>query len=469
METNDKTIKKILVVDDDTDLRNAISHTLSKAGYKTIQAENGKQALEMIQNTPDLNLVCSDIRMPIMTGIELFDNVKALKIPFIMMTGFSELIDAHKAHSMGVNEFISKPFTHEDLLSAVELSLHDSQSLDDKTKKNLDTDYCRIQIEDFIMGSKVSSDVFLRLSESKYLLIARSSNPLSRERLESFKNKGLQYLYISKNNFAAYVGFNLKLAKVAMGKRAPISADQKLHLFKHTTEILLKDSFVNGVDKDAYMTGKDIMESTVQLLSESDDIFTLFDMLKKHSDLIYAHSMAVGVYASLIARQLGWKSQSTLFKISMAGLFHDIGKKEIPLEILEKNRMNMTQEEIKIYESHTVRGKEILTQVPGIPEEVVFAAVQHHESIAGCGFPFQTQRSRIQPISRLICIANEFCNLVLKAPNKEDVSTAHEALLKIYTYKKDDVELSFLRVLMEIFNYPVPADLAKLQKFKDVS
>ncbi|MBL7544498.1 MAG: HD domain-containing protein [Bdellovibrionaceae bacterium] len=192
-------------------------------------------------------------------------------------------------------------------------------------------------------------------------------------------------------------------------------------------------------------------------------------MLKNHSDLIYAHSLAVGVYASLIARQLGWRSQSTLFKISMAGLFHDIGKKEIPKTILEKARMDMTQEEVKIYESHTVRGKEILSQVPGIPEEVVFAAAQHHESMAGCGFPFQIPRFRIQPISRLICIANEFCNLVLKSPNKEDVSTAHEALLKIYTYKKEDVELSFLKALMEIFNYPVPADLLKLSKSKDVA
>ncbi|MBL7544497.1 MAG: response regulator [Bdellovibrionaceae bacterium] len=266
METDIKATKKILVVDDDTDLRNAIAHTLMEAGYKTIQAENGKQALEMIQQCADLNLICSDIRMPVMTGIELFDNVKNHKIPFIMMTGFSELIDAPKAHSMGVNEFISKPFTQEDLLSAIELCLHDDLSSEVSTKRDLDSEYCRIQIEDFIMGSKVSSDVFLRLSESKYLMIARSSNPLSRERLESFKSKGLLYLYIPKTNFAAYVGFNLKLAKVAMSKRAPISSDQKLHLFKHTTEILLKDSFVNGVDKETYTTGKNIMESTVQIL-----------------------------------------------------------------------------------------------------------------------------------------------------------------------------------------------------------
>jgi putative nucleotidyltransferase with HDIG domain len=457
----------MLVVDDDKDFRESLVSTLEECGYIVVSVSDGLLAQAELKKKHEFALICSDIRMPNLGGLELFESVKDLKIPFIMMTGFSDLIDAKKAHEMGVGEFISKPFTREDLLSAIELCLHDTKSPAADQKKYLDSDYCQIHINDFIMGSKVASDVYIRLSESKYLMIARSSNPLSTDRLESFKAKGLEHLYIPKENFAAYVGFNLSLAKVALSNKVNLSSDQKLKLFKHTTEILLKDAFVNGVDKNSYNSAKSVMESTVQLISDSNDIFSLLDMLKNNSEVVYAHSVGVGVYASLIAKKLGWTSQSTLFKISMAGLFHDIGKKEIPKTILAKPRVDMNLQEIKTYESHTIRGKEILSSISGIPEEVVFAALQHHESLSGRGFPYQTPRARIQPVSRLITLGNEFCHLVLKTPSSSKTSSAHEALNQIYQFHREDVDLTFLKALMEIFEFPIPADLRQIRKFKE--
>ncbi len=79
----------ILVVDDDALAGEMISATLEMLDHTVTLAENGIEAIEQIENVPNLNLIISDMNMPIMSGIELFQMLleNGVKLPFILLTG----------------------------------------------------------------------------------------------------------------------------------------------------------------------------------------------------------------------------------------------------------------------------------------------------------------------------------------------------------------------------------------------
>jgi len=116
----------LLVVEDDPAMLVALRDILEAAGYPVLAAANGQQALEMLEeNTPAL--ILSDISMPIMDGIELFQAVRRLPIgaaiPFIFLTARGTREDIFAAKTLGADDYITKPITSQELLSAVNARL----------------------------------------------------------------------------------------------------------------------------------------------------------------------------------------------------------------------------------------------------------------------------------------------------------------------------------------------------------
>jgi HD-GYP domain-containing protein (c-di-GMP phosphodiesterase class II) len=120
----------------------------------------------------------------------------------------------------------------------------------------------------------------------------------------------------------------------------------------------------------------------------------------------------------MIGRAMGWKSPQTLFRLSVAGLLHDIGCKEIPREILDKPRRELNSAETARLEAHAVRSAEILSDIPGVPSDVIQAVYQHHENCTGYGYPAGLKMSKIQPMARVLALADEFCYLVVNGPGR---------------------------------------------------
>ncbi|MGE3975369.1 MAG: hypothetical protein AB7F59_12670 [Bdellovibrionales bacterium] len=86
-------------------------------------------------------------------------------------------------------------------------------SLSQTKYTELDAQFNGIPIDDFISGSQVHADIYLRLSENKYLKVGHRGQRFDEVRLENYRKKGLDEVFLTKNDFAKYVGFNLELAK----------------------------------------------------------------------------------------------------------------------------------------------------------------------------------------------------------------------------------------------------------------
>lgn len=117
---------KLLIIEDEPDLRELLSFTLSREGYDVMEAETAETALQMLDSTlPDLAIV--DWMLPGMDGIEL---VKRLRrddvtedLPIIMLTARGEEPDKLKSFDVGIDDYITKPFSPRELLARVKALL----------------------------------------------------------------------------------------------------------------------------------------------------------------------------------------------------------------------------------------------------------------------------------------------------------------------------------------------------------
>jgi CheY-like chemotaxis protein len=119
-------MSRILVIDDNTDIRENTAEILSLAGYETHTAENGKKGIEAaIKQKP--NLIICDIMMPELDGYGVLHllkkNPETENIPFIFLTAKAERNDFRKGMEMGADDYITKPFDDLELLKAVEIRL----------------------------------------------------------------------------------------------------------------------------------------------------------------------------------------------------------------------------------------------------------------------------------------------------------------------------------------------------------
>ena len=114
----------ILIVDDESRMRKLLSDFLTKTGYVVLEAENGRQALDIFCREKDISLMILDVMMPEMDGWEVCREVrKTSSLPIIMLTARAEEKDELLGFKLGVDEYISKPFSPKILVARVEAIL----------------------------------------------------------------------------------------------------------------------------------------------------------------------------------------------------------------------------------------------------------------------------------------------------------------------------------------------------------
>ncbi|HHP7231800.1 MAG TPA: response regulator transcription factor [Xenococcaceae cyanobacterium] len=125
-------MKKILIVDDDKILRTVLKHTLGQQGYQVTGAVSGKEALALFEkDNPDI--IISDVSMPEMDGFDFCRQLRSQPsgqlIPFIFLSARGELDDRIFGHSIGADDYLTKPFEMKELLAKIEALIERSRRI----------------------------------------------------------------------------------------------------------------------------------------------------------------------------------------------------------------------------------------------------------------------------------------------------------------------------------------------------
>jgi CheY-like chemotaxis protein len=128
---NTKVKDRILVIDDNLPMRKALAETLKYLEYETLEAANGKEALDLFERlekekddkgNPDIALVMSDLAMPVMDGRELLLELRKRKIelPFVMLSGYMSTNSLDDLKEMGLSGWLQKPADLEQISTLLE-------------------------------------------------------------------------------------------------------------------------------------------------------------------------------------------------------------------------------------------------------------------------------------------------------------------------------------------------------------
>ena len=174
---------KILVIDDESRMRKLVRDFLTKKEYEVLEASNGEEAMEIFYEDKDIDLLILDVMMPKMDGWEVCREVrKTSRVPIIMLTAKADERDELLGFELGVDEYVTKPFSPKILVARVEAILR---------RSSVNTDDGIIKVGDITMN-KNAHEVFvgdkpIELSFKEFELLAyfieNQGIALSRERI----------------------------------------------------------------------------------------------------------------------------------------------------------------------------------------------------------------------------------------------------------------------------------------------
>lgn len=126
---------KVLVVDDESRMRKLVKDFLSKKGFEVLEAGDGEMALDIFYEEKDIALIILDVMMPKMDGWQTCREIRQYsKVPIIMLTAKSDERDELQGFQLGVDEYISKPFSPKILVARVEAILRRTNQMAEDEK-----------------------------------------------------------------------------------------------------------------------------------------------------------------------------------------------------------------------------------------------------------------------------------------------------------------------------------------------
>jgi len=166
--------------------------------------------------------------------------------------------------------------------------------------------------------------------------------------------------------------------------------------------------------------------------------------LKSLDQYSYDHAMDVSVHALLLGGHIGWRGQQ-LLELGIAGLLQDVGKTQVPVEVLAK-KDSLTPEEVQLVRSHVASSLEILTTQGKLPQEVLQIVSRHHERWDGSGYPRGLRYERIGMAAEIAGLVDAFCAMLRNKPYRSAIGH-QEALEELFQQRGR----KFNPVLMEQF------------------
>lgn len=285
-------------------------------------------------------------------------------------------------------------------------------------------DYVALSREEFIEGTEAPVDVFLKLSESNYLMILKEGANVHFDQMH-FSAKA-EWLYVRREDYHKFVGRNLMVAGIVLDSDK-VGPEKKSLYLSRAADSIFKEIQEMGFNHQALEHSKIVSKSILKLVDHKPDIASVVDMMANLSNGLIRHSMMVSAISVIIARSMRWTLSHNLEKLALGALLHDVGLKEIPKEILDLPRHALSQEQIEIYESHVYRGVEILRSMPSISDDILAIVLEHHENAPGQGYPRRIRDIKMNPFSRIVALADCFVDVITESvnnPNPKSVGSA---------------------------------------------
>lgn len=274
-----------------------------------------------------------------------------------------------------------------------------------------------LSIGHFDDGTALPSDVFFRLHTDKYIQLGKKGQICHFRDLHLFKDKKAQTVYLQQKELQEFV-----TACLQRFQKIEVDADglnRKFESLLQASDLVLKQFQHLGVTPETMESAKILTKTVHDIARQTKSVIELLSRFKGMYGNIGEHSICVGTISAMIAVEMGWSSEAILEKVTLGGLLHDVGLQTFPELLIRKSYLEMTAQERAQYETHPYVGAQMLRSLPSLPSEVISIVYEHHENSAGEGYPRRLDDSKINPLSKIVALANQFTELVMPSGLEE--------------------------------------------------
>lgn len=259
--------------------------------------------------------------------------------------------------------------------------------------------FLKVRLNSLNPSEAIPFDLYV-LINNKQILYTRRGDFLSAEKLEKFENRAPDAFFIKSEERATYkkhVHETLKSAKLDPKAKAVILRESSL--------TLVEELFESPDIERALNESKVIIGQFVDLMGEEPEAMAHLIGLSSHDFYTYTHSLDVGIYSLGLAQVAGFNKKE-LQEMGEGALFHDIGKRQVSVDIICKDGP-LNDVEWAQMQKHPQFGLQILDDHK-VSEAIRACCFEHHESMIGNGYPQQLQAHEIHPMAKIVALCDTF-------------------------------------------------------------
>ena len=317
----------------------------------------------------------------------------------------------------------------------VDLSSWQTGSMESSSLEN----FIKVRLNSLYVKEPIPFDLYI-LINNKPILYLRAGDLLTKEKHLKFETKAPDSFFTPSENrraFKDYVHSFLNSNK--------LDPKEKAIMLRESSLTLIEELYESPDIASALEESKEIVNQFVDLMGEEPTAMADLIGLSSHDFYTYTHSLDVGIYSLGLAQVSGYKNDE-LIEMGQGALFHDIGKRQVSVDIICKDGP-LNDVEWAQMKKHPQYGLVILNE-HNVTEGIKACCFEHHESTAGNGYPQQLQAHEIHHMAKIVALSDTFDALTTQRSYNKPMKPA-VALDFIKTKLKGRYDEDLLRAMYE--------------------
>lgn len=448
---------KALFICDDKEEWNLLTNLFHAhfLGVNLVCVRKGEEALDTLMFDANFNMIILECGLKDSDPTELAENIFETigPRPLIFVGTPAMIKDRVQDDFFNNYEMIglyNKPYKPEELVDTINQAIEWSKQQEfEESVVELDPDdFLPLKLRNFYLYDKVPFDVYIELTKTKYLKAISANKKYPQSTIQDFRKRNIKFLFLEKNEHLNFLESSIK------------KIGQSFHQIKNNNSVRRMQTLVAATlvihqylrDVGVSDTLKDFVDLVINQISKSleehtslGDILLSFPM--EHGDLA-EQAVLKALVSEFLVRSLGWRSESTRAKTSLAAILHDtyLDKEEWSVITYQDHPHldDIEKEDRESFLKHPLKASEtahFFTQYP----DVDFIIEQHHEQPDGTGFPRGINVGKITKLSAIFILANNFViQLVVNGVTNSSIRNicqSFEGLYNVGNFKEPFNEL----------------------------
>jgi len=252
-------------------------------------------------------------------------------------------------------------------------------------------------------GMKLASDVELNNNKKSKAFLLVKGTVLTKENIDKLINFGVLGVYIDDGRTNKILDYKFR--------RESVKAIKKIFDVCENTHKILNEETINQIEI--------VSEKLVKNINKNKEFTIGISDLQTYDENTYLHSLSVTVISIAIGTELGLNKEQ-LCNLGVCAILHDIGKVEIPIELILKPS-KLTVDEYEIVKTHASLGANYIIKNKEINKEIYLGVISHHEKFDGTGYPDGLKKEKIPLFGRIISVADVYDALTANRAYREPI------------------------------------------------